>query len=270
MVQVGRIGALQRVVVVMGRNPAGGPFETRPAPMHIDWDRWQGQTPDVPYIEERSHYTFRWWYEYSGGEMTDSGAHHLDIAQWGMGMQHTGPLEITAAARFPDTADGRSYNVALDYHALYRYANGVTLEVLDRERGDYNRNGIMFEGDAGRLFVNRGTIAGKAVEELATRPLEREEFSLYDFDNPDRPIRTGKIDAIKNHMGNFYDCTLSRKTPISDVVSQHRSVSVCHLGNIAMRLGRSLQWDPDAEAFVDDAEANTWLKREQRAGYEVV
>ena len=268
MVQAGRIGNLQKVTVLMGRNTAGGPFETRTVPKHFNWDRWQGQTPDVPYLEERAHYTFRWWYEYSGGEMTDSGAHHLDIAQWGMGMQHTGPVEIIAEARFPDS-DGSSYNVALDYHAVYKYANGVTLEVLDRERGDYNRNGIMFEGDAGRLFVNRGTIAGKPAEDLATNPFGRGDFRMYSADNFDRPIRTGKIDAIKNHMGNFYDCTLSRQTPISDVVSQHRSVSVCHLGNIAMRLGRPLRWNPEAEQFVDDAEANGWLKREQRAGYEV-
>lgn len=268
MVQAGRIGNLQKVTVLMGRNTAGGPFETRPIPKHFNWDRWQGQTPDVPFLEERAHYTFRWWYEYSGGEMTDSGAHHLDIAQWGMGMQHSGPVEIVAEARFPET-DGSFYNVALDYHAMYKYANGVTLEVLDRERGDYNRNGIMFEGDAGRLFVNRGAVTGKPVEDLTAHPFDRADFALYDADNHDRPIRTGKIDAIKNHMGNFYDCTLSRKTPISDVVSQHCSVSVCHLGNISMRLGRPLRWNPDAEEFVDDAEANTWLSREQRTGYEV-
>ncbi|REJ86346.1 MAG: gfo/Idh/MocA family oxidoreductase [Planctomycetota bacterium] len=270
MVRAGRIGALQKVTVLMGRNKTGGPFETRRVPNHINWDRWQGQTPDVPYIEERCHYTFRWWYEYSGGEMTDSGAHHIDIAQWGMGMQHTGPVEITTEANFPDAANGRSYNVALDYHATYRYANDVILEVIDSPRGDYDRNGIMFEGEEGRIFVNRGTVAGKPVEELASNPFEQGEFELYDFDNVERPIRTGKIDAIKNHMGNFYDCTLARKMPISDVVSQHRSVSVCHLGNISMRLGRALQWDPDAEEFVNDSEANTWLRREQRAGYEVV
>ena len=267
MVQAGRIGNLQKVTVLMGRNTAGGPFETRPVPKHFNWDRWQGQTPDVPYLEERAHYTFRWWYEYSGGEMTDSGAHHLDIAQWGMGMQHTGPVEIIAEARFPE-ANGAAYNVALDYHAVYKYANGVTLEVLDRERGDYNRNGIMFEGDAGRLFVNRGTIAGKPAEDLAANPFGLGDFQLYDADNFDRPIRTGKIDAIKNHIGNFYDCTLSRQTPISDVVSQHRSVSICHLGNIAMRLGRPLRWNPEAEQFVHDAEADGGHQREQRAGYE--
>ena len=268
MVRAGRIGKLQKVTVVMGKNPSGGPFDVRPVPKHFNWDLWQGQTPDVPYLEERSHYTFRWWYEYSGGEMTDTGAHHIDIAQWGMGQQYSGPVEITAEATFPET-DGRSYNVAKHYHASYRYEDGVILEVLESPRGDYTRNGVMFEGDEGRIFVNRGTVAGKPVEDLATNPFERSEFQLYDNDNYDRPIRTGKIDAIKNHMGNLYDCTLSRKTPISDVVSQHRSVSVCHIGNIAMRLGRSLRWDPTAEEFVDDAEANTWLKREQRAGFEV-
>jgi hypothetical protein len=107
------------------------------------------------------------------------------------------------------------------------------------------------------------------VEDLAANPLDRGTFTLYDADNAQRPIRTGKIDAIKNHIGNFYDCTLSRKQPLSDVVSQHRSVSVCHLGNIAMRLGRSLRWDPEREEFPDDGEANTRLAREQRKGFEV-
>jgi predicted dehydrogenase len=269
LVRAGRIGTLRKVTVVMGKNPAGGPFDPRPVPKHLNWDLWQGQTPDVPFLEERAHYTFRWWYEYSGGEMTDTGAHHIDIAQWGMGTQHTGPVEITAEASFPDSPAGRSYNVALDYHATFRYANGVVLEVLDSPRGDYTRNGVMFEGDAGRIFVNRGTLAGKPVEDLAANPLDRGTFTLYDADNAQRPIRTGKIDAIKNHIGNFYDCTLSRKQPLSDVVSQHRSVSVCHLGNIAMRLGRSLRWDPEREEFPDDGEANTRLAREQRKGFEV-
>ncbi len=269
MVQAGRIGKLQRMVVVMGKNTQGGPFTPQPVPRHFNWDLWQGQTPDVPYIPERSHYTFRWWYEYSGGEMTDTGAHHLDIAQWGAGLQHTGPVEILGSAKYPAVANG--YNVATDYQVKYRYANGVELDVLDRPHGDYTRDGVMFVGDAGRIFVNRGTLAGKAVDELATRPLPREDFKLYTEDNLDRVERQGKIDAIKNHMGNFYDCTLSRKTPISDVVSQHRSVSLCHLGNIAMRVGAKLTWNPETEQFTDSAAAaNQLLRREQRKGYEVV
>lgn len=199
--------------------------------------------------------------------MTDTGAHHLDIAQWGAGMQYSGPEHIEGQATYPQSKDG--YNVATDYHVKYRYANGVELEVLDTPQGDYNRDGVMFEGDEGRIFVNRGTIAGRPVEALSTNPFSRQDFRIYDNDNLDRPELSGKIDAIKNHMGNFYDCTLSRKTPISSVQSQHRSVSLCHLGNIAMRLGRPLKWNSDKETFLDDAEANTYLRREQRHGFEV-
>lgn len=182
-------------------------------------------------------------------------------------MQHSGPVEIEGTAKYPSVENG--YNVALDYHVKYRYANGVELEVLDSPRGDYNREGVMFEGEAGRLFVNRGTLAGRPVEDLAKRPLRREDFRLYATDNLSRPERMGKIDAIKNHMGNFYDCTISRQTPISDVVSQHRSVSLCHLGNIAMRVGTKLTWNPKTEQFADSPAGNSLLRRDQRKGFEI-
>lgn len=267
MVQAGRVGKLQRVIVVMGKNSTGGPFTPQPIPKHFNWDLWQGQTPDVPYIPERSHYTFRWWYEYAGGEMTDTGAHHLDIAQWAIGMQNSGPTEIIGTAKFPSSPDG--FNVAVDYHTVYKYANGVTLTVLDSPQGDYNRNGVMFEGELGRIFVNRGAIAGKSVDELEKKPLSRGDFKLYSADNLDRPERSGKIDSIKNHMGNFYDCTLTRKLPISDIHSQHRSATLCHLGNISQRLGTPLKWDPESEKFVNSPAADKMLRREQRKGYEV-
>ena len=135
---------------------------------------------------------------------------------------------------------------------------------------DTGRNGIMFTGDEGRIFVNRGTIQGKPVEELLHRPLPRESLSVYEFDNLDRPERAGKLDAIINHMGNFFDCLESRRPPISDVESQHRSVSTCHLGNIAMRVGRPLRWDPEAQSFPGDDQANRLLARAQRSGFEVL
>ena len=260
MVRQGRIGKLEKVEVVLGKNKTGGPFAKRPVPGNFNWNMWQGQTPDVPYLEERSHYTFRWWYEYSGGQMTDWGAHHLDIAQWGI---NSLPVEIEGTASYPDVKDG--FNVAVDYHATYRYANGVTMTVADN-----GRNGIMFTGDRGRIFVNRGTIAGAPVEALAENPLPREALRVYDFDNLERPERAGKLDAIINHMGNFFDCVEARRKPVSDVDSQHRSVSTCHLGNIAMRVGRKVKWDPAAEQFPGDAAANSLLKREQRTGFEVV
>ena len=259
MVRQGRIGQLQRVDVVLGKNKTSGSFEVTPPPSCLNWDVWQGQTPDVPYIEERCHYTFRWWYEYSGGQMTDWGAHHLDIAQWGIGAQ---PIGVKGTAKFPNVPDG--YNVAVDYHVEYQYPNGVVMTVADN-----GRNGVMFTGTQGRIFVNRGTVEGKPVEDLANDPLPRESFQLYAHDNLDRPPRMGKLDAIMNHMGNFFDCIRSREQPLSDVVSQHQSVATCHIGNISMRLGRPLKWDPAAELFVGDDEANQWLQRTQRRGYEV-
>lgn len=260
MVRQGRIGQLKTVEIVLGKNVVGGPFEQRKVPLNFNWNLWQGQTPDVPYLAERSHYTFRWWYEYSGGQMTDWGAHHLDIAQWAI---NSHPVEISGTAKYPTTTDG--YNVAIDYSATYKYANGVVMTVADT-----GRNGIMFTGETGRIFVNRGVLQGKPVEDLAADPLSRETWNVYDFDNLERPERAGKLDAIINHMGNFFDCVESRRKPVSDVESQHRSVSTCHLGNIAMRLGRTLKWDPKTETFPDDVEANSHLKRPQRSGFETV
>ncbi len=260
MVRQGRIGKLKSVDVVLGKNVTGGPFEKRKVPTNLNWNLWQGQTPDVEFLQERSHYTFRWWYEYSGGQMTDWGAHHIDIAQWAIDSL---PVEIDGRAKYPNVNDG--YNVAIDFAVTYRYANGVTLTISDT-----GRNGIMFTGDAGRIFVNRGAIQGKPIEDLATNPLPRTDWKAYDFDNLQRPERMGKLDAIVNHMGNFFDCVNHRRDPVSDIESQHRSVSTCHLGNHSMRLGRKLAWDPENEVFVNDDEANGLLRREQREGFETV
>lgn len=258
-VRSGRIGELKTVEVVLGKNEQSGPLERTAPPKNLNWNLWQGQTPDVPYIAERSHYTFRWWMEYSGGQMTDWGAHHIDIAHWGINSQ---PVKIEGTASWPGVTDG--YNVAKDFSAKYTYANGVELTVLD-----HGRNGILFTGTEGRIFVNRETLAGKAVEHLAGQPESREMFRLYDFDNLTRPARVGKLDAIVNHVGNFFDCVVAKRKPLSDIEGQHRSVSVCHLGNIAMRVGRPLTWNPEQQVFPGDEQANSFLKREQRAGFEV-
>ncbi len=259
LVRQGRLGKLQKVTCTTDKNPTGGPFSSAPVPSHFNWDLWQGQTPDVPYIPERSHYTFRWWYEYAGGKMTDWGAHHIDIAQWAIDSM---PVEIKGNATHPDIKNG--YNVATSFGATIKYANGVELNVADE-----GRVGILFEGDLGRIFVNRGSVSGKPVDRLKIEPLSREEFTCYDFDNLTRPERAGKLDAIINHMGNFFDCIESRRQTISDLESQHRSATTCHLANISMRLGRPLTWDPKCELFVDDNEADSYLKREQRKGFEV-
>ncbi|MCA9191059.1 MAG: Gfo/Idh/MocA family oxidoreductase [Planctomycetales bacterium] len=259
MVRQGRIGKLKKVEVVLGKNPTGGPFPRHPVPSTLNWNLWQGQTPDVPYIEQRCHYLFRWWYAYSGGQMTDWGAHHLDIAQWAIDSL---PVEINSSASFPKVVDG--YDVATDFFVSYRYANGVEMTVSDS-----GRNGIMFSGEQGRIFVNRGSLEGKPVEDLSQRALPRENWTAYAFDDLSQPLRAGKLDAIVSHMENFFQSLQSRHQPISDIESQHRSVSTCHLGNISMRLGRPLRWNPSLEKFEGDAEANSWLSREQRTGFEI-
>mgnify|MGYP002626264173 CR=1 FL=1 len=191
--------------------------------------------------------------------MTDWGAHHLDIAQWAIDSL---PVEVDGRAKYPTVENG--YNVPVDYSATYKYQNGVVMTVKDR-----GENGIMFTGDRGRIFVNRGKVVGKPVEDLASNPLKREDYVVYGDDNLSRPPRAGKLDAIVNHMGNFFDCVQSGKTPISDVVSQHQSATTCHLGNISMQLGRPLKWDPAKEEFVGDSDANALLEREQRDGFAI-
>ncbi len=259
LIRAGRIGKLKQVDVVLGKNVTGGPFAHRSVPGHLNWNLWQGQAPEVPYVEERCHYTFRWWWEYSGGQMTDWGAHHIDIAQWGIDSL---PVEFQGTAMNSNIEGG--YNVPVDFQARVTYANGVVMNISDT--GD---NGILFTGDQGRLFVNRGKITGLPIEELQKRPLPRQDWKAYAFDNLEQPLRSGKLDAITSHMHNFFECITTRKPTISDVFSQHRSVSTCHLANIAIRLGRPLRWDAENEVFVDDQQANEMLSRQQRQGFEI-
>ena len=266
MVRGGRVGKLRTVTVKLDRNPTGGPFSSSAAPKNLNWDLWQGQTPNVPYIHERCHYTFRWWQEYSGGKMTDWGTHHMDIAHWGMGLQHTGPLEIDAQATFPKEPNG--YNLPLTYRANLVYPGGIDLHILDTAAN--GQTTITFEGDQSSLTVGRRVLTGPAVQALKDDPLPRERFTLYGHDNASLPNRTDKLASLVNHMDNFFACVKSRNTAtLSDVVSQHRSVSACHLANIGMRLGRKLKWDPDKELFNGDDEANGLLRREQRKGFEI-
>lgn len=263
LVRAGRLGKIKKVTAVAGKNPKGGPFKTAPIPPSLNWNLWQGQAPDVPYVPERCHYTFRWWTEYSGGKITDWGAHHLDIVQWALGAQHSGPVAVEGKAKYPTDPNG--YNVATECEAKFTYADGTELYVL--ETGPI---GITFEGEKGSLFVERGKLAGSAVDALKDAPLPREKFTLYAHDDPAAMPQTGKLGSLVSHMANFFSCVKSRQTAtISDVASQHRSVSVCHLANIAMRLGRPLKWDPKEEAFVGDLEANGLLRRPQRKGFEI-
>ncbi len=261
LVRNGRLGNLTQVTTILPSGLQGGPFKTAPVPRGFDWDFWQGQTAKIDYIPERSHFSFRYWYDYSGGTMTDWGAHHNDIALWGMGLDHSGPATIEGRPLVEPIPGG--YTAASEYEIHYTYANGVkhlcTSTTINGPFGDVKRqprpgefaHGVKFEGPEGWIYVTRGELKASRPE-LLSEPLTSKKVSLY---------------VSNNHMGNFFDCVKSRKAPVVDAESGHRAVSVCHLGVLALRLGRKLNWDPEKEQFLGDKEANSYLSREQRKPY---
>ncbi len=274
LVRNGRIGPVRRVTTLIGGNPTGGPFQTAAAPEGLNWDFWLGQTPRVDYVPQRCFYDFRWWYEYSGGKMTDWGAHHNDIAQWGLGMDNSGPVTVRGTGQQPDNRPN-CFNCHPTFEVVYTYANGTNgspgTELVCRSgppqdfparNGDRpHDNGILFEGANNQwIFVNRGLIMasdGNAqTSRLITEPLGQGATRL--------PVST-------NHMGNFIQCVRSRQRPICDVEVGHRSVTVCHLGTIATRFfaGQTLHWDPQEQRFTGEhaADANRHVSRPQRAPY---
>jgi predicted dehydrogenase len=245
LVRNGRIGRIHTVEARIGDNPTGGPFPVVPVPASLDWNFWQGPTPDVPYIKERCHYEFRWWYEYSGGKLTDWGAHHNDIAQWGLGMDGYGPISITATGVEPSHAPN-CYNCHPHFAVTYTYPTGAHL--ITTSDGE---NGNRFIGERGWIFVNRDRIEASDPK-LLKEPLPRDAVRLY---------------VSSDHMENFLDGVRTRNRPICDVEIGYRSVTVCHLGAIALRLGIPLDWDPAAEHFVGPRadKGNAMLARSMRA-----
>jgi predicted dehydrogenase len=254
MVRNGRIGTVNLVHARIGTNPRGGPFRTTNPPDGLNWNFWLGQTPNVEYIPERCHYEFRWWYEYSGGKMTDWGAHHLDIAQWALGMDSSGPNEIEGTGVAPAMGNA-SYNCHPTFNITYTNNNGPNGTAGTRLRAsgaEMEENGVRFEGTNGWIFVSRGRIQASDPAIL----------------NDPLPANATRLEVSTNHMGNFISCVRSRRQPICHVGVGHRSVSVCHIGNIALRMGQRLRWNPQEERFVDNEAANRWLSREMRAPWD--
>jgi predicted dehydrogenase len=233
----------------------GGPFEAKPVPDGLNWDYWLGQAPKVDYCPERCHYQFRWWYEYSGGVMTDWGAHHMDVAYWALDLENSGPLTIDGTrTKLPNIANG--YNTPKHPIVQYTLPGDVVLDVV----ADYE--GVMFEGESGTIFVNRGRITGKPIEQQnADNGLKEKTMAAV------TELFKGNTAKMGDHMGNFFEAFKLGKHPISDVAGQHRAVSACHLGNISIRLARKLTWDAAKEDFVGDSEASAMLKREPREPY---
>jgi predicted dehydrogenase len=255
LVRNSRIGRLQHIDVWIPAGLREGPFASSTPPQGLNWDFWQGQTMAVPYVKERCHVTFRYWWDYSGGTQTDWGAHHNDIALWALGLEPSGPKSIEGRA-LRDMIPG-GYTAASEYEVHFIYPNEVTQTTRSTTddnpfggvtRPEGQRHGVKFTGSNGWIWVTRGNITASDAELIET-PL---------------PPDSVRLDVSDDHMGNFFDCVRTRRQPICSAEVGHRSASLCHIGVIAVRLGRKLQWDPAEERFVNDAEANEFLAREQR------
>jgi predicted dehydrogenase len=242
LVRSGRLGKIHMVRTgISGVNFKGPAVPDGAPPAELDYDFWLGPAPKRPYNVNRVHYNFRFFWDYSGGQMTNWGAHHNDIAQWGLGMDESGPISVEGTARYQK--DGW-YEVPEWFEATYRYANGVTLICGMKERG-----GTTFEGEKGTLWVNRGKIEANPPE-ILTEPLGESDTHLY---------------VSKDHHANWLECIKSRKRPICDVEIGHRSATVCHLGNIAIRSGRKVTWDPVKEQVVGDSEQARMVSKAYRS-----
>lgn len=252
----GQLGKITRVDVVLpGPAPSGGPFEVRPVPEGLNWDFWLGQTPAVDFTSERCHGNFRWWFEYSGGMMTDWGAHYVDIAHWALGIEDSGPTVIDGSrTALPNVPNG--YNTPVNYDVDMTYGD-VAVKVSSG--GDH---GVLITGEKGRIFVDRGRITGKPIEVQDADPSIKDPIM-----EAARGLFHGNTEKLGDHMGNFFEAYQKGLPPVSDVVSQHRVVSACHLANISIRLGRKIEFDPVAQKIVGDDEAQAMLSRSPRDGY---
>jgi predicted dehydrogenase len=251
IVRNGGIGKLETVLVGLpGGTPDLGHTRDRqdpePVPEGFNYEMWLGPAPEAPYAPARCHVNFRWILDYSGGQITDWGGHHPDIAQWGMGTELTGPAAIRNGQA--QWAKEKIWNTAVDYYFEAHYASGVVMTVSSRLRG-----GVTFQGSEGSVWVNRGAI-------------EATPQSLLDWEPKENDIHLYRSD---NHARNFIDCVISRKETAAPIEQAHRSISIAHLGNISLRLGRDLRWDPAQEQIIGDESANQMLSRPMRKPWSI-
>jgi predicted dehydrogenase len=260
LVRNGRLGKIQSIIANNYPSPWECDLPGQPVPKGLDWDAWCGPTEPAPYHKDiyiqRSNPGWISLRPWSGGELTGNGAHGLDQIQWALDMDHTGPVEVWAEGgkldapvyTAPESRNRGNADCSKGREVTFRYANGVTVKT-----GNGSACGAIFIGEEGKITVGCDTYSSDPVE-LAQEPLG------------DSAIR---LPVSDNHMQNWFDSIRSREKPIADVEIGHRSAIVCHLGNIARWVGRKLRWDPETETFPGDDEANGYLDRPRRKGYEL-
>ncbi len=250
LVRNGRIGKLHTVKVGAPGGRAGGPRRSAPVPADLDYEMWLGPAPKVPFTPAASLRQGHWFIsDYAAtGFVAGWGIHPLDIAHWGMGVDDTGPVEIVGHGDFP--TDGL-YDTATRWNIRFTYADGVKVHFTDSRQWPHGSDGVRFEGSEGWVFAGRSRGIDAEPKSLLRSVIGPEEIHLYDAGGSDDQ--------------NFIDCVKSRRETVCPFEAAHRSTSACMLGNIAMLLQRSLKWDPAAERFGDDEEANRMLTCAMRA-----
>ena len=260
----GRLGHPLKATSSVGEATSGGPFPVATIPARLNFDLWLGQAPRVEFCQERVGWNFRWWLAYSGGQVTDWGVHHTDIAMWALGGEETGAVEVEGRGDYPglpyttsviDFLNGRvplppQYNVAQTFRCDLRLPNGNSVELTS------GKNELLIEGPEGKIRVNRNGISGKSIEEISADP-EQQAWLTEQVDQLYRGM------PITSHMGNFMHCIKTREKPISDVWSHCHSVNACHMANIAMLTKQKLKFDLEAYCF-NDRMANELMQRHQR------
>jgi predicted dehydrogenase len=240
LVRNGYIGEVKKVTVgILPGKSMPAPGAPDPIPDGFDYDLWLGPAPWAPYYKQRCVYNFRFNLDYAAGKISDWGAHHLDIAQWGLGFERSGPIEVRGSGTFP--TDG-IFNCAIDftfeckYPAKPLFPDGLTLHCSDKYR-----LGIEWQGAEGAVFVTRGAIE-TTPSSLRMLKLKPDDIHLHDS---------------KDHWYNFIDCVKTRRQTAAPAEIAHRTVTICHAANVAMLLGRPVKWDPQTEQFPGDAQANS-------------
>ena len=243
LVRNGRIGKLQRIRVQLPAGPGGaGDPKPKPIPKGFDWDMWLGPAPKAPYRNGLAHFHWRWKRDYSGGQLTDWGAHQIDIAQWGNNTERTGPISVEGTGK---KHSGGLYDTYHTYHLKYVYASGVELFI------DSGGTGLKFEGSDGWVGNDRfGGPVKASSKKILTSKIGAEETHLFTC--------TG------GEHRNFLDCLKTRKDPYFPAEVGHRCSTISHIGNIAMDLGKALKWDPKKETFPEDPTANRMLSTDMR------
>ncbi|MCP4611212.1 MAG: Gfo/Idh/MocA family oxidoreductase [Planctomycetes bacterium] len=244
----GMLGKLHTLHCYYHNGPTCPPQKTEPVPKGFDYDTWLGPAPFEAYTPRRCHGSFRWLYDYSGGQLTDLGAHFNDLAQWANDSQYTGPTEYEGWAEFPK--DGL-FNTPVRFEVVATYSDGVKMIYHDETETGRGPRGNKFIGTDGWVSVDdtgKITASSKAIMQKVNFMQKGYAFMM-------------------GHHRNFLDCVKIRSLPISNAEVSHRSVTTCHAGNICLRLGRKLQWDPGNERFLNDDMANRMLSRAMRSSW---